>query len=102
MYEIKNVYMIEEKNVGKMCLFGEVVSDARFPEGHHIVTSDIVDFERDAENNIKKVKTQTGSIYKIHNFISSREEFLKYLQDTYTEEKYKSTIAMIEMLENRE
>lgn len=102
MYEIKNVYIIEEKNIGKMCLFGEVVSDVRFPEGHHIVTSDIVDIELNPENKIEKVKTQSGSIYKIHNFINSRENFLKYLKSIYTEEKYNSTIQMIEKLENRE
>lgn len=97
MYEIKNVYKIADKKLGKMCLFGQVVSDERFPEGHHIITSDIVDF--DMASNV--VITQTGSEYRIQNTFKSREGFLAYLKETYSEEKYNSMLNVIERLENR-
>jgi hypothetical protein len=30
---------------GKRCLFGEVYEDTRFPDGHHVLTSELVEID---------------------------------------------------------
>ncbi len=74
---VTNAYIFTDKK-GLKRLFAEVLESAKYPTGHHIVTSDIV--EEDLQNGV--IKTYTGSVYYVQKFLDS-ESFKSYVLDKY-------------------
>lgn len=64
-------------------LFGEVVTDTRFPTGHHIFTSPIVSWNPSDMLG----KTKSGTVYKVEKLYSI-EEYKEYVNQTYTSKSY--------------
>ena len=71
MYKIKDVYKFKSIMDSKEYLFGTVVKHYKYEEDHHIITSEVVEF--DSEKLI--AKTKSGSIYEIENIFKTRKEF---------------------------
>ena len=81
MYKIKDVYKFKSVMSGKEYLFGTVVEHYKYEKGHHIITSEVVDFD------VEKLMatTQSGSVYGIENIFESRLEFEKFIDDNFSD-----------------
>lgn len=79
MYKIKDVYKFKSGMDGKEYLFGTVVKHYKYEKDHHIITSEVVDFDK------KKLiaKTKSGSIYEIENIFENRIEFEKFIDENF-------------------
>ena len=75
MYKIKDVYKFKSIMDSKEYLFGTVVKHYKYEEDHHIITSEVVEFDS------KKLiaKTKSGSIYEIENIFKTRKEFEDFI-----------------------
>ena len=75
---IKNYIIINEN--GKKYLYGEVFNDTRFPNGHIILTTEIV--EEDKDNNVMFTENKTK--YVLEQELTEKE-FIEYVKKKYSE-----------------
>lgn len=70
---VTNAVIVKHNN--KEYLFGEVVQDDRYPQGHHILSTEIISKDFDDDNY--KITTKSGTKYQI-NKLFKIEEFKQW------------------------
>lgn len=82
---LKN-YIIVNKGSNQY-LYGRVYGDFRFPNGHMILTTKIVDLNEDETIAITENKTE----YRLENKLT-QDEFIQKVKEEYVDSKYISYI----------
>ena len=75
-------YIILNSNE-KQYLYGRVYNDSRFPSGHLILTTKVIEFN---ENNNLAI-TENKNEYKLEEELS-KEEFIKMIKEDYVDPVY--------------
>lgn len=81
-------YIIINQNEDK-CLYGRVYGDVRFPNGHLVLTTKIVEYRKDENIAI----TENNTEYLLENELT-KEEFIKQVKERYEDSRYVDFILM--------
>lgn len=72
---------------GERRLYGRVYGDVRFPNGHLVLTTNVVEVKKDEEKNKDIAITENQTEYLLENEIT-KEEFIEKVKAKYEDEKY--------------